>query len=138
MMSSSLRHHKRGAGWRDTQSAQSDRARLCPLLDQSGRSQTKSGCPELRRSSRSRQGAIQPLRGVQDFAGLAQRGMELLPTELASQLVRSHSAVADRPFHKVQWVQINSVVVNRRLSLASIRQEQSMFFQPSNILYVMK
>ena len=43
-----------------------------------------------------------------------------------------------RLFHMVRRVQINSVVVNRRLSLASIRQEQSIFFQPSNILCVMK
>jgi len=52
-MSSSLRHHERGAGWRGTQSAQSDCAHLRPLLDQSERNQTKSSCPELRRSSRS-------------------------------------------------------------------------------------
>ena len=32
----------------------------------------------------------------------------------------------------------NSVAVNRQLSLASIRQEQSTFFQPSNILRAMK
>ena len=32
----------------------------------------------------------------------------------------------------------NSVAVNRQLALASIRQEQSTFFQPSNILRAMK
>ena len=32
----------------------------------------------------------------------------------------------------------SSVVVNRQLGLANNRQEQCMFFQPSNILSVMK
>ena len=32
-----------------------------------------------------------------------------------------------------EWVQINSVVANPQLSLASNQQEQSIFFQPTNI-----
>ena len=60
--------------------------------------------------------------------------IRLLPAVRAEVVVRSGC----RPFHMAQWVQPNSVVANRRLSLASNRQEQSIFFQPSNILCVMK
>ena len=84
-MSSSLRHHERGAGWRGTQSAQSDCAHLRPLLDQSERNQTKSSCPEIAEELSISAGVIQPLQGAEDFAELADRGMGF-----------AHSAVADR------------------------------------------
>src|SRR6187401_1536240 len=43
-----------------------------------------------------------------------------------------------RSFWMARWVQSNSVVANRRLSLASIRQEQSSFFQLPKIFYATK